>query len=160
MPWRYEAAQALEIVTADLDVQLAQLEEARQRDDLVLRGQQHAGRADGAGKAEHLAVSEALAEAEAAVAIDGRARHRLVERRVGRPLRHRLVAAGALVEADVDGVELVEQVGAARDQQVRQARRHARVDHGRAVLWPGTACRSASCSAWNGLSAWCEAMSR
>src|SRR4029079_4704858 len=64
-----EAAETVEIVAADLDVHLAHLEVARQRDDLVLGGEHHAGAADRAGKLEELALAEALPEAVAPVPV-------------------------------------------------------------------------------------------
>src|SRR4029079_1334910 len=86
-----EPPQALEIVAADLHVELAHLQVARQRDHLVLRREHHRHPADRARKAEHLALAETLREVKPAFAVDRGARYRLVERRIGGPLRHRLV---------------------------------------------------------------------
>src|SRR3970040_249851 len=72
-------AQPLEVVAPDLDVHVAHVENPRQRNDLVLRGQHDADWADGGRKAEHLPLAKALAEAEAPLPVNARPRHRFGE---------------------------------------------------------------------------------
>ena len=88
----------------------------------------------GSAKAKLFQLGESFLHAEFSVAIDARVRNGFVERDFRRPLRNRIVAFAAFVEADLHGLDLVEHFGRALDEQIRQAWRRAGIDQRGAVF--------------------------
>src|SRR2546430_11871109 len=126
--------EAVDFVAADFDVEVAHANEARQRGDFILSAEDDAGHAHGVDETKFLNFRKALGELEFSLAVDPRVRNGFVERDFGRPLRDGVVAFAAFVEADLDRVDFVEEIGSAFDEKVGEAGSGAGVDHHRTVF--------------------------
>src|SRR5215469_16964918 len=129
------AAQPVEFISADLYVQFSQGNELGQRCNLVLRGKYHGRYTDRFREPELLELRKSLRQAILLVPVNPRMGGGLVEGNLRRPLRDGVTALAALIQADVDRMHFVEQVGGAPYKQVGQAWRRARVDQRNAVLF-------------------------
>ena len=115
------AVETLEIVAADFGVDVARGDDVRQHADFVLRSEVDGRFADGRRKAEFFAVGETFGEGEAAVAVDARARNGFVVSAVGGPGGNGIFAFGAFEKADLDGVDSVEEFGAAFGEEIGES---------------------------------------
>ena len=125
------------------------------RADFVLRGQDYVYFTDRRRETEFFLLAEALAEAEPAAAHDAGKGNGLIEGDLRGPLRDRVVAFGALVQANVNRVHRVHQRGGASHQQIRESRqrRPPVITAARFFSWKRLSKRS--CSALNGLRVRC-----
>ena len=112
------AAEAVEFVAADLDVEIVHGNEAGKRGDFILRGEDHVGLADGIGEAEFFEFGKALGEVEFLVAVDTGMGDGLIEGNFRGPLGNGVFAFAALVKANVNGMDLVEQFGGTFDEEI------------------------------------------
>src|SRR5579871_2158088 len=122
------AAEAVEFVAANFYVEVAHGDEAGEGGDFVLRGEDDVGRADWLGKRKFFQFREAFGHAELVVAVDARAGDGFVVGDFGRPLRDGVVAFAAFIETDLYGMDFVEELGGAFDEQIGQAGSGAGVD--------------------------------
>ena len=130
------AAEAVEFIAADLDVEFAHGDEIGKRGDFVLGGENHVGGADGIGETEFFEFGEAFREIELLIAINARVGNGFVKGDLRRPLRDRVFAFATLVKTDVDGVNFVEKLGGAFDEKIGEAGRGPGVDEGGTMLGP------------------------
>ena len=128
------AAQAVEFIAADFHVHIVHGNEVGKRGDLVLRGEDDVRGADGIGEAEFFEFSETLGEGELFIAVDARIGDGLVKSDSGRPLGDGIFALAAFVEADVNGMDFIEQVGGALDEEIGEAGSGTGVDESGAML--------------------------
>ncbi len=134
LPLAVPAAEAVELVAANLGVEVAQGKEAGEGGHFVLSGQHHADASDGRREVEPLRLAEAAGEPEASLAVNGGAGDGGVEGGLGRPGGDRVFALGALEQAEEDLLDGVQAVGGLGHQQVGQAGGGAGVDQGHPAL--------------------------
>ena len=128
-------AQAVNLVSPDLYVQVPQGNKVRQRGYFVLRGQHHSHASNGIQEAKCLDFRKALRQLKFPVAVNAGVGNRFVEGHFWRPLRDGVFALAAFVEPDVRRVHFVQQHGRSLDEEIRQARSRARIDQRGAVLF-------------------------
>jgi len=128
------AAEAIEFVASDFDVEVMHGDEVGKRGDFILSGQDDIGRADGIRETEFFEFGEALGKKKSLFSVNARIGDGFVERNLGGPLRDGIVALAALVEADVDGVYFVEEIGGAFDEEIGEAGSSAGVNESGAML--------------------------
>ena len=88
----------------------------------------------GGGKRNFSRSSNRLASENRPVAIDARARNRLVVGHVRRPLRNRVAALRAFEQANLHGLDRVEHFRGALGEQIGEPGRGARADQRRAIF--------------------------
>ncbi len=129
------ASQPVDLIPADLYVELPHGNEVRQRGHFVLCRKHHARAADGIGKAKFLNLRKALSQLKLSISIDLRVRDGLVERYFRRPLGDGIVALAAFIQPDVHRFDFIEEVSGALHEQIRQARGGTGVDQRYAVFF-------------------------
>ena len=128
------AVEALEIIATDFGVDVANADDVREHADFVLRGEVDVSFANGRREAKFFAFGEALGEFETAGAIDARIRDGFVVRAIRGPHRDGIFALSAFEEAYLNGVDGVEQFGAAFGEKVGKARRGSSADERGAIF--------------------------
>src|SRR5260370_28134254 len=95
------APQPVDLISADLYVELPHANEVRQSGNFILRRKHHAGVANRIGKSKLLNLREALAQLKLSISIDLRVFDGLVERNFRRPLGYRVVALATFMQPDL-----------------------------------------------------------
>src|SRR6266568_4632133 len=106
-----------------------------QRGHFILGSKHHAYAANRVRKTKFLHLGKTSAQLKSSVAIDARMRDGFVEGNLRRPLRNRIVALTAFIEADVHLLDFVLQIGGPLHQQICQARRRSDINQRRAIFF-------------------------
>ncbi len=129
------APQPVDFVPADFYIQVPHRDEVRQRGHLILRGEDDARGPNRVWEAEFFDFRKALAQLKLSVAIDARVGDCLIERYFRRPLRDGIVALTAFIQADMHGLDFVQQFRGALRKQIGQPRCCSGVDQRHAVFF-------------------------
>ena len=120
--------QAVEFVATDLDVEIAHRDEVWQSGYLVLSGEDDVGGTNRIREAEFFEFGKAFAEVELLVSVNAGMGDGFVEGNLRGPLGDRVLAFAAFEEANLDGVNFVEKIGSALDEEIGEAGSSASVD--------------------------------
>ena len=112
------AAQSVEFVAADFYVELLHGNESGERGDFILRRKDDVDHTDRLREAKLFKFREALGQHIFLVEVHARIRNSLVEGNFRRPLRDGVSALRAFVQADVHGVDFVDNIRGAFYEQV------------------------------------------